>query len=110
MQECDERVVWNGSKTSNPFVEVIMPSELFIKKPVQSTSRAALGLERHHSVAEVAGKWGLSEKTIWRMFEDEEAVLQWASPETRHKRGYITPRIPESVLLRVDRERELRAS
>ena len=40
----------------------------------------------------------------------EEGVLQWGSPETRYKRGYITLRIPESVLLRVHRERELRAS
>ena len=87
-----------------------MPAELFIKKPVQSASRSALGLERHYSVVEVAEKWGLSEKTIRRMFEDEEGVLQWGSPETRYKRGYITLRIPESVLLRVHREREMRAS
>ena len=44
-----------------------------------------------------------------RMFEDEEGVLQWGSPETRRKRGYITLRIPESVLHRVHQKRELRA-
>ena len=53
----------------------------------------ALGLERHYSVGEIAERWGLSEKTIRRMFENEEGVLQWGSPETRRKRGYITLRI-----------------
>jgi hypothetical protein len=53
--------------------------------------------------------WALSEKTVRRMFEDEEGVLQWGSPETRRKRGYITLRIPESVLHRVHQKRELRA-
>jgi hypothetical protein len=54
--------------------------------------------------------WGLSEKTVRRMFEEEDGVLQWGNPETRRKRGYITLRIPESVLLRVHRKREQRAS
>jgi len=40
------------------------------------------------------------------MFEQEEGVLQWGSPETRRKRGYITLRIPESVLIRVHQKRE----
>jgi hypothetical protein len=54
--------------------------------------------------------WALSEKTVRRMFENEEGVLQWGSPETRRKRGYITLRIPESVLLRVHRQRAQRVS
>ena len=87
-----------------------MSAELFVKKPVQSVGRAALGLERHYSVADIAKMWALSEKTVRRMFEGEEGVLQWGSPETRRKRGYITLRIPESVLLRVHRERTRRAS
>lgn len=87
-----------------------MPAELFIKKPVQSVGHAALGLERHYSVGEIAEKWGLSEKIIRRMFEDEEGVLKWGSQETRRKRGYITLRIPESVMLRVHRQRTQRAS
>jgi len=44
------------------------------------------------------------------MFENEEGVLQWGCPETRRKRGYITLRIPESVMLRVHRQRTQRAS
>ena len=45
--------------------------------------------------------WALSEKTVRRMFEEEDGVLQWGIPKTRRKRGYITLRIPESALLRV---------
>lgn len=80
------------------------------KKSVQSVSQESLALERHYTVLEIAEMWSLSEKTVRRMFEQEEGVLQWGSPETRRKRGYITLRIPESVLLRVHRKRELRAS
>lgn len=87
-----------------------MPAELFIKKPVQNVGHAALGLERHYSVAEIAKIWALSEKTVRRMFEDEDGVLKWGIPETRRKRGYITMRIPESVLLRVHLKRAQRAS
>lgn len=86
-----------------------MPAELYIKKPVLNGSHAALGLERHYSVGEIAELWGLSERTIRRMFENEEGVLQWGSPETRRKRGYITLRIPESVMLRVHLKRTQRA-
>jgi hypothetical protein len=96
--------------TADSHEENVMSAELFIKKPVQSVGTAALGLERHYSVGEIAERWGLSEKTIRRMFEDEEGVLQWGSPETRRKRGYITLRIPESVMLRVHRQRTQRAS
>jgi hypothetical protein len=87
-----------------------MPAGLFIKKPVQSVGTAALGLERHYSVGEIAERWGLSEKIIRRMFEDEDGVLKWGSPETRRKRGYITLRVPESVMLRVHHKRQQRAS
>jgi hypothetical protein len=81
-------------------------AEFSQKKPVQRAEISALALERHYSVSEVASIWALSEKTIRRMFEEEEGVLLWGSPETRRKRGYQTLRIPESVLLRVHRKRE----
>ena len=85
-----------------------MSSGLLGRKPVQSITGLVLGLERHYSVAEIAEMWGLSEKTVRRIFEEEDGVLQWGNPETRRKRGYITLRIPESVLLRVRRKQELR--
>ncbi len=80
------------------------------KKPVKSVTRESLALERHYTVLEIAEMWSLSEKTVRRMFEQEEGVLQWGSPETRRKRGYITLRIPESVLQRVHLKRRLKAS
>jgi hypothetical protein len=87
----------------------MMGAESLGKKSVQNTSQTAPALEQHYSIAEVAKMWALSEKTVRRMFEDEDGVLNWGGPETRRKRGYRTLRIPESVLHRVHRKRELRA-
>jgi len=85
-----------------------MSTIAFGKKPVQNATQAGLALERHYSVAENAAMWALSENTVRRMFEEEDGVLHWGTPETRHKRGYRTLRITESVLHRVHRQRELR--
>jgi AraC-like DNA-binding protein len=60
-------------------------------------------LERHYSVDEVAKIWGLSRRTIQRIFGDEPGVVCWGNSESRFKRGYITLRIPESVVQRVHR-------
>ncbi len=65
--------------------------------------------ERHYSVAEVAGMWGLSEKTIRRVFENEPGVLAIEREETRRKRGYKTLRIPNSILQRVHRRLRISA-
>ena len=58
-------------------------------------------LERHFSVGELASLWALSEQTIRRMFAGEPGVIEWGRGESRFKRGYITMRIPESVVQRV---------
>jgi transcriptional regulator GlxA family with amidase domain len=63
-----------------------------------------LAAERHYSVSELASLWGLSDRTVRRMFENEPGVLCWGSSESRHKRGYKTLRIPETVMLRVHRQ------
>jgi hypothetical protein len=62
-----------------------------------------LALEKHYSVADLSQLWGLSEKTIRRMFCDEPGVVKWGHEEHRFKRGYMTLRIPESVVHRVHR-------
>jgi len=59
--------------------------------------------EKHYSIIEVSKLWGLSQKTVRRIFENEPGVIVWGRPETRRKRGYRTIRVPESVLLRVHR-------
>jgi hypothetical protein len=87
----------------------------FERKPVESArtsfSTAApavpspdLAYEKHYSVVEVAKLWSLSQKTVRRMFECEPGVIHWGSEERRHKRGYRTMRIPETVLQRVHRK------
>lgn len=63
-----------------------------------------LHIEKHYSVGELANLWCLSERTIRRMFEKEPGVLCWGHSEKRHKRGYKTLRIPETVMLRVHRQ------
>jgi transcriptional regulator GlxA family with amidase domain len=64
----------------------------------------AVAFEKHYSVSEVAELWGLSERTIRRIFTDELGVIKWEKSETRFKRGYTTLRIPESVVQRVHRK------
>jgi AraC-like DNA-binding protein len=78
--------------------------------PVDSTPQngirrppSGVALERHYSVGELAERWGLSERTIRRIFSKEPGVLQLTHEETRSKRGYSTLRIPESVVQRVHR-------
>lgn len=65
-------------------------------------------LEKHYTVAEVAGLWNLSEDTIRKLFRDDPAVLKIGVGEKRFKRGYVVLRIPESIVLRT--HEKLRAS
>jgi hypothetical protein len=60
-------------------------------------------LEVHYTVAELGKLWGLDAKTVRRMFAHEPGVLKFGRPETRHKRGYISLRIPASVAVRLHR-------
>ncbi len=57
--------------------------------------------EKHFQVPEIAELWGLSPDTVRKMFKDEPGVLKFGSSETRNKRGYVSLRIPESVVARV---------
>jgi hypothetical protein len=52
------------------------------------------------TVAEAA-MTGLSRQTITRMFQTERGVLVLPRPETMHKRGYKSIRIPRAVFERV---------
>jgi transcriptional regulator GlxA family with amidase domain len=69
------------------------------KKPVQSVTVEAF--EKHYSILEIAKMWSLSERTIRRMFDGEEGVVNWEHAESKRKRHYQTLRIPESVMMRV---------
>lgn len=61
--------------------------------------------ERHYSVAEVAEMWKLSVNMVRRVFESEPGVLAIGQPRPKfgRQRGYVTLRIPETVLERVHR-------
>lgn len=76
------------------------------KKPVQNEGIHSVALERHYTVPEVATLWGVSEKTVRRLFDEEDGVLRWGSDETLRKRGYHNLRIPQSVLIRVHQRRD----
>ena len=67
-------------------------------------------IERHYSLKEIAGLWGLSTDTIRRIFRNRPGVLKLNSPETRSKRGYLVLRIPESILQKAHAERCGRAA
>jgi hypothetical protein len=84
------------------------PGSSYESKPIENLAAErspALdpALEKHYSVMELAQLWGLSEKTIRRIFVDEPGVVKWGHEERRFKRGYMTFRIPESVVKRVHR-------
>lgn len=56
--------------------------------------------EKHYRVKELAGLWGLSPKTVSRIFAEEVGVIRVANSGTG-KRRYETLSIPESVASRV---------
>ncbi len=65
--------------------------------------RIVLMVERHYEPTELAALWGVSTETIRSIFREEPGVLKIGSEGTKHKRGYITLRIPETVVERVHR-------
>jgi hypothetical protein len=58
-------------------------------------------LEKHYSVDDICTLWGLSDKTVKKLFGDEKGVLRFGRPGSSTRRGHETLRVPESVLLRV---------
>lgn len=62
-------------------------------------------IERHFTVLEVSDLWQLHPDTVRKLFRDQPGVLKIGSKERRGKQGYVTLRIPESVLARVHAER-----
>lgn len=77
----------------------------FERKLPQRETLQSIALERHYTVPEIADLWGMSEKSVRRLFAEESGVLRWGTPETVQKRGYCNLRIPESVLIRVHQRR-----
>jgi hypothetical protein len=61
--------------------------------------------ERHYSIAEVVEMWNLSPNAVRRLFQHEPGVLTIGEPRPKfgRQRGYVTLRIPQSILERVHR-------
>ena len=67
-------------------------------------------IERHYAVTEIAEMWNLSPDKVRELFEDEPGVLVIGDRSPRHKRRYVTLRIPHSVLQRVHRRLSAKAA
>ena len=67
-------------------------------------------IERHYAVTEIAEMWNLSPDKVREIFEDEPGVLVIGDRSPRHKRRYVTLRIPHSVLQRVHRRLSAKAA
>jgi hypothetical protein len=60
----------------------------------------SFAFEKHYRVRELANLWGLSAKTVARIFADETGVIRVTNYGAR-KRKYATLSIPETVASRV---------
>jgi hypothetical protein len=68
--------------------------------PTPIRAQQADPFERHYTPKELAELWRLDESTVRRMFQDEPGVLKIGSTGRRHKRDYVTLRIPASTAAR----------
>jgi hypothetical protein len=73
--------------------------------PALVTPITPASFEPHFTPQELAEIWQLDANTVRRLFQDVPGVLKIGSSNPRGKRGYVTLRIPQSVVDRVYRER-----
>jgi hypothetical protein len=77
------------------------------EKPLAQPTGTSIGVvssahsERHYAVTEIAEMWSLSPDKVRELFESEPGVLVIGERSPRHKRRYVTLRIPQTVLERV---------
>jgi hypothetical protein len=69
--------------------------------PAISQIETSVHVERHYAVREIAEVWNLSPDKVRELFASEPGVLVIGERNSRHKRRYVTLRIPHSVLERV---------
>lgn len=94
------------SEAVEPIDEILVD----LRKPWRSRCHAmsvptqietSVHIERHYAVAEIAELWNLSPDKVRELFENEPGVLVIGERSPRHKRRYVTLRIPQKVLERV---------
>jgi hypothetical protein len=78
--------------------------------PATSQIETSVHVERHYAVREIAEIWNLSPDKVRELFESEPGVLMIGERNSRHKRRYVTLRIPHSVLERVHARLSSKAS
>ena len=67
---------------------------------IPASEMGSVAFEKHYRVKELAELWGLSAKTVTRIFAGEAGVIRVANDGVA-KRKYATISIPESVASRV---------
>jgi len=77
---------------------------------VELQLETSVHIERHYAVTEIAEMWNLSPDKVREIFEVEPGVLVIGDRSPRHKRRYVTLRIPHSVLQRVHRRLSAKAA
>jgi len=77
---------------------------------VELQLETSVHIERHYAVTEIAEMWNLSPDKVREIFEDEPGVLVIGDRNPRHKRRYVTLRIPHSVLQRVHQRLSAKAA
>src|SRR5208337_1835291 len=104
---------WKQEDFSSPLSEAGEPIDevlVDLRKPWRSRCHAmsvptqietSVHIERHYAVAEIAEMWNLSPDKVRELFEHEPGVLVIGERNPRHKRRYLTLRIPQTVLQRV---------
>src|ERR1035437_2930175 len=87
--------------TARPNVIGSKNAVVHIKGDIHSTNYQELPFEQHFSPSALGELWGLSPDFIRDRFRGESGVVCIDRPETLHKRGYQTLRIPKSATARV---------
>jgi hypothetical protein len=85
--------------TARPNARANITAVTSIKGDINPTQE--LPFEQHFSPSALGELWGLSPDFIRDRFRGEPGVVCIDRPETLHKQGYQTLRIPKSVAARV---------
>jgi hypothetical protein len=98
-------LTWSPNRRSQPKPETVSVGHgmSFTYQGEIFTNLDPVGLigEKHYSPADLAKAWSFDVETVRNIFRDEPGVLKIGDKNPRHKRPYLTLRIPESVAVRV---------
>lgn len=64
-----------------------------------------VALERHFTPPQLGKLWNVSPNTVRSWFEGRDDILRWGSTHSKGKRRHLSIRIPESVALKVYKDR-----